>query len=80
MVSLNAHSRSCCSAALLPGSNSGPASGCLPGDRRNGGQTAITSKGGAKMAFVDALFQGVSMIDHAIMMQAFQMDQQCMAD
>jgi uncharacterized protein YciW len=27
---------------------------------------------------VDALSQGVSMIDHAIMMQAFQMDQHCM--
>jgi hypothetical protein len=28
---------------------------------------------------VDALAQGVSMIDHSIMMQAFQMDQNCMA-
>lgn len=28
---------------------------------------------------VDALSQGVSMIDHAIMMQVFQMDQDCMA-
>jgi uncharacterized protein YciW len=27
---------------------------------------------------VDALAQGVSMIDHAIMMEAFQMDQNCM--
>lgn len=27
---------------------------------------------------VDALSQGVSMIDHAIMMQVFQMDQQCL--
>lgn len=29
---------------------------------------------------VDALAQGVSMIDHAIMMQVFQMDQNCMID
>lgn len=29
---------------------------------------------------VDALAQGVSMIDHAIMMQVFQMDQNCMVD
>jgi hypothetical protein len=29
---------------------------------------------------VDALTQGVSMIDHAIMMQVFQMDQNCMVD
>lgn len=28
---------------------------------------------------VDALMQGVSMIDHSIMMQVFQMDQHCMA-
>jgi hypothetical protein len=28
---------------------------------------------------VDALAQGVSMIDHSIMMQVFQMDQDCMA-
>jgi hypothetical protein len=27
---------------------------------------------------VDALSQGVSMIDHAIMMQVFQIDQNCM--
>ena len=27
---------------------------------------------------VDALSQGVSMIDHSIMMQAFQIDQNCM--
>ena len=27
---------------------------------------------------VDALAQGVGMIDHAIMMQAFQIDQDCM--
>jgi hypothetical protein len=27
---------------------------------------------------VDALAQGVGMIDHAIMMQAFQMDQNCL--
>jgi hypothetical protein len=27
---------------------------------------------------VDALSQGVGMIDHAIMMQAFQIDQNCM--
>ena len=27
---------------------------------------------------VDALAQGVSMIDHAIMMQVFRMDQHCM--
>ena len=29
---------------------------------------------------VDALAQGVSMIDHAIMMEAFQMDQACVAE
>ena len=29
---------------------------------------------------VDALAQGVSMIDHAIMMEAFQMDQDCMVE
>jgi len=27
---------------------------------------------------VDALAHGVSMLDHAIMMQVFQMDQNCM--
>lgn len=41
---------------------------------------ALKECGWDERDMIDALAQGVSMIDHSIMMQVFQMDQRCMVD
>lgn len=49
-----------------------------PGSVTENDIAALKKLGWEDGDMVDALAQGVSMIDHSIMMQAFQMDQNCM--
>ncbi|MFH1980683.1 MAG: hypothetical protein ABIL58_02445 [Pseudomonadota bacterium] len=50
----------------------------VPGSVTQDDIDRLKALGWEEKDMVDALAQGVSMIDHAIMMQAFQMDQHCL--